>query len=60
MPEFEYRGKTMAGAQVNGVLKAGSKQDLERILRRNRIIVTNIRKKPAELSFKLEIGRAHV
>jgi type IV pilus assembly protein PilC len=56
MPEFEYRGKTMAGAQVNGVLKAGSKQDLERILRRNRIIVTNIRKKPAELSFKLGSG----
>lgn len=56
MPEFEYKGKTMAGAQVSGVLKAGSKQDLERVLRRNRIIVTNIRKKPTELSFKFGTG----
>lgn len=56
MPVFDYKGKTMAGAQVQGSLKAKSRQDLERILRQNRILVSSIRKKPTQLSFKLGSG----
>lgn len=56
MPQFEYKGKTMAGAQVNGVLAAKSRQDLERILRQNRILVSSIRKKPAQIAIKFGTG----
>ena len=45
MPVFEYKGKTLAGAQVTGSLKAKSKEDLERVLRQNRILVSSISKK---------------
>lgn len=56
MAEFEYKGKTLGGAQVSGVLKAENRQDLERILRRNRITVTSVRKKQKELSLKIGTG----
>lgn len=56
MPEYEYKGKTLAGTQVSGVLKAKNQQDLERILRRNRILVTGIRKKPSQLNIKIGTG----
>ncbi|MEW5923775.1 MAG: type II secretion system F family protein [Candidatus Zixiibacteriota bacterium] len=56
MPVFEYKGKTMAGAPVQGDLTAKDRSDLERILRRNRILVTSIRKKPTELKIKIGTG----
>jgi type IV pilus assembly protein PilC len=56
MPEYEYKGKTMGGTQVNGVLKAKNQQELERILRRNRILVSNIRKKPSQINIKIGTG----
>ncbi len=56
MPEFEYKGKTLAGAQVTGSLKAKNKQDLEKVLRQNRILVTSIRKKPADIQIKFGTG----
>ena len=56
MPVFDYKGKTMAGAQVMGSLKAKSRQDLERILRQNRILVSSIRKKPTQLNIKIGTG----
>jgi type IV pilus assembly protein PilC len=56
MPEFEYKGKTMAGAQVSGVLKAKNRHDLERILRQRRVLVTSTRKKSAELNIKFGTG----
>ncbi|MDD4050857.1 MAG: type II secretion system F family protein [candidate division Zixibacteria bacterium] len=56
MPVFDYKGKTMAGAQVMGSLKAKSRQDLERILRQNRILVSSIRKKPTQINFKVGTG----
>ena len=45
MPVFEYKGKTLAGAPVQGSLKAKSREDLERVLRQNRILVSQISKK---------------
>ncbi len=56
MPVFEYKGKTLAGAAVQGSLKAKSKGDLERVLRQNRILVTSISKKSPELNLKIGTG----
>ncbi|MEE9441201.1 MAG: type II secretion system F family protein [candidate division Zixibacteria bacterium] len=56
MPEFEYKGKTLAGAQVSGTLKAKNQQDMERVLRQNRILVSSIRKKPADIAIKFGTG----
>jgi len=56
MPNFEYKGKTMGGAPVAGVVSAKSRQDLERILRQNRILVTSVRKKPTQISIKIGTG----
>ncbi len=56
MPVWEYKGKTLAGAQVQGNMKAESKADLERILRQNRILVTSASKKAADISFKFGTG----
>jgi len=56
VPVFEYKGKTLAGASVQGELKANSKNDLERVLRQNRIIVNSINRKSPELQFKLGTG----
>jgi type IV pilus assembly protein PilC len=56
MPVFEYKGKTVAGAPVQGELNAKTREELERILRRNRIMVSSIRKKPTELKIKIGTG----
>lgn len=56
MPIFEYKGKTMAGAAVQGELSVKGRDELERILRRNRILVSSIRKKPAEIKIRLGSG----
>ncbi len=56
MPEFEYKGKTLAGAAVAGTLKAKSKADVERVLRQNRILVKSITKKSPEINIKFGTG----
>ena len=56
MPVFEYKGKTLAGAAVQGTMKANSRQDLERVLRQNRILVTSITKKAPEINIKFGTG----
>ncbi len=56
MPVFEYKGKTLAGAAVQGAMKANSREDMERVLRQNRILVTSINKKAAEIQFKFGTG----
>ncbi|MFH1686602.1 MAG: type II secretion system F family protein [bacterium] len=56
MPVFVYKGKTLAGAAVDGELKAATRQDLERVLRQNRIIVNSIHKKAPEIQFKFGTG----
>jgi len=56
MPEYEYKGKTLGGTQVSGTLKAKNQQDMERLLRRNRILVSNIRKKPSQINIKIGTG----
>lgn len=56
MPVFVYKGKTLAGAAVQGELKAQNKADLERVLRQNRILVSSISKKAPELQLKIGTG----
>lgn len=56
MPEFDYKGKTLAGAAVTGKLKASTRDDVERVLRQNRIMVTSISKRSPEISIKFGTG----
>ncbi len=50
MPQFDYKGKTLGGAEVSGVLTAKNKQELERVLRRRKILVTQVNKKPSQIN----------
>ncbi|MCP4685066.1 MAG: type II secretion system F family protein [bacterium] len=56
MPVFEYKGKTLAGAAVQGSMKANTRADLERVLRQNRILVKSISKKAPEIQIKFGTG----
>jgi len=56
MPIYEYKGKTLGGKQVQGELKAKNRAELERFLRGNRILVTNVSKKPQQIQIKIGSG----
>jgi type IV pilus assembly protein PilC len=56
MPVFEYKGKTLGGKQVQGELKAKNRAELERFLRGNRILVTNVSKKAQQIQIKFGSG----
>ncbi|MCX6835182.1 MAG: type II secretion system F family protein [candidate division Zixibacteria bacterium] len=56
MPIFEYKGKTMAGAAVQGTMKANTRADLERVLRQNRVLVSSISKRAPEIDIKFGTG----
>jgi len=56
MAVFDYKGKTLAGAAVQGQLKAKTKADVERVLRQNRIFVTSISKKAPDIQIRFGTG----
>ena len=56
MSVYTYKGKTLAGAAVQGELKAATKADVERVLRQNRIMVSTIGKKAPEIQIKFGTG----
>lgn len=56
MPIFEYKGKTLAGAPVQGTMKAKDRPEIERILRQNRILVSSISKRAPEIEIKFGTG----
>jgi type IV pilus assembly protein PilC len=56
MPVFEYKGKTLAGAAVQGEMKANSREDLERVLRQNRILVKSITRRAPDIQIKFGTG----
>ena len=56
MPEFDYKGKTLAGAAVAGKLKAKTREDVERVLRQNRILVSSISKRSPEINIQFGTG----
>lgn len=64
MPVFEYKGKTVGGRPVQGERKAKNKTELERFLRANKILASQISKKPSQINIrfggrikKIEISR---
>ncbi len=52
MPVFDYKGKTVGGRPVQGERKAKNKAELERYLRANKILATQITKKPSQINIK--------
>ncbi len=56
MPLFEYKGKTAAGTVVSGQLKARDKVELDRMLRRKKIIVDSVNRKSSEINIKFGTG----
>lgn len=58
MPIFEYKGKTLAGTSVSGELKAKDRNELEKLLRNNKILVSSLIKKPS--SINLSFGRKRI
>jgi type IV pilus assembly protein PilC len=53
---FEYKGKTVGGRAVQGERKAKNKAELERFLRQNKILATQISRKPSEIRIKIGTG----
>jgi type IV pilus assembly protein PilC len=56
MPLYEYKGKTLEGKPVQGEIKAKNRPELERLLRSNKILVTNVSKKPNHIDIKVGSG----
>lgn len=56
MPVFEYKGKTVTGSAVEGELKVKDRAELERILRRNKILVDKVNKKASQVSIRIGTG----
>jgi type IV pilus assembly protein PilC len=56
MPVFEYKGKTVTGSPVEGELKVRDRGELEKILRRNRILVDKVTKKPSQINIRIGSG----
>lgn len=56
MPIFEYKGKSIGGRAVQGERKAKSKAELERFLRQNKILATQVSKKPSQIQIKIGSG----
>jgi len=56
MPVYDYKGKSLGGKVVQGELKAKNRQELERFLRANKILVTNVTKKPSQIRIKIGSG----
>ncbi|MBD3168829.1 MAG: type II secretion system F family protein [candidate division Zixibacteria bacterium] len=53
MALFEYKGKSVSGNPVTGTLSAKNKQELERMLRKRRILVTEVVKKPSQINISI-------
>jgi len=56
MPVFEYKGKTVTGSPVEGELKAKDRAEMERILRRNKVLVDKISRKPSQINIRFGSG----
>lgn len=52
MPLYEYKGKTVGGRPVQGERKAKNKAELERYLRANKILPTQVTKKASQINIK--------
>ncbi len=56
MPIFEYTGRTPTGQIVSGTLEAANKEELIKALRKQRVVVTKVKKKPKQLNIVIGSG----
>ena len=56
MVTFAWRGRTSAGENVSGELTVNNRAELLAQLRKKRIVVTSVKQKAKEISFKLPFG----
>ncbi|MFP4459594.1 MAG: type II secretion system F family protein [Candidatus Zixiibacteriota bacterium] len=56
MPEFKYSGHTLGGQQVGGVLEAKTKDEVQSFLRKQRVVVDTIKKKPKDINIVIGSG----
>ena len=56
MPVFEYTGRTSTGQPVSGSLEAKNKDEIIKLLRKQRVIVTKIKKKPKQINIVIGSG----
>ncbi|MCD6595808.1 type II secretion system F family protein [bacterium] len=56
MPVFDYIGKTSTGQPVSGTLEAKNKDDIIKLLRKQRVIVSKIKKKPKQINIVIGSG----
>jgi type IV pilus assembly protein PilC len=56
LPVFEYKGKSATGSAVTGEYKAKNRAELEKILRRNKILVNSISRKPTSINLQIGTG----
>ena len=56
MPTFEYSGKTSSGQMISGVLEAPNKDELIKALRKQRVIVTKVKKKAKSMNIVIGSG----
>jgi type IV pilus assembly protein PilC len=56
MPVFTYKGRTLAGTQVAGELRAKNRAELERILRSKKVLISQVSTKPSHISIRIGTG----
>jgi len=56
VPVFEYKGKTLAGTAVAGEMRVKSRAELDRALRRKKIIVNTVNKKASQVQLRIGTG----
>ncbi|RKZ30224.1 type II secretion system F family protein [bacterium] len=60
MPQFKYEGRTSTGTTIEGVLEAKTADEVTALLRRQRIVVTKVKKKPKSMDIVIGSGVKNV
>lgn len=56
MPIFEYSGKTTTGTPVAGQIEGKNAEEVKKFLRKQRIIITSLKKKPRQINIVIGTG----
>ncbi len=56
MPVFEYSGKTLTGTPVTGFIEGKNVEEVRRFLRKQKIIVSSVKRKPREIRISIGVG----
>ena len=60
MPKFRYEGRTTTGSTIEGTIEARNAEEVTALLRRQRIIVTKVKKKPKAMEITIGTGVKNV